>query len=252
MDRLWRSAARERGDLQVAEPLAFRPEAGLLLQVPAPGRPLRPDRNQQLFRQLVEHAATSLAVVHTADISVGEPLSLGELVRELRQSLEQLAYVAPLLCETLRKLIDRIAPGSHSGARVRVPSHGDFKWDQFLHKGGQFTLVDFESFCQAEPEYDVGTFCAYLHPPEPEDWAESAAAEALRSLFLRRYEERADRAIELPRLARYEATALAFRALAHAWAQQPAWEWRTSQLLDLAMERLVDPPPGKFVRPLVS
>ncbi len=125
-----------------------------------------------------------------------------------------------------------------------VPSHGDYKWDQFLYHRGQFALIDFESFGQAEPAYDPGTFCAYLPPASPHDWREAAAAERLRDAFLQSYAGAAPKPASWLRISLIEAATLALRGFAFAWAQRQGWELQASQLVDLAFERLANPRPA--------
>ena len=100
-------------------------------------------------------------------------------------------------------------------------------------------------FCQAEPALDLGTFCAYLPPSVAEDWRDGAATETLRTSFLESYEESTGEPIDFDRLALYESAMLALRGLSYLWQQLSGWEVRTSQLIDLAFERLVNPDPWR-------
>lgn len=238
--RLGLTPARRLGRLRIPRPLAFRADVGLLLQTPVPGRPLGRDRNRRRFLQLCRAAGSALAAVHGSGVPFGRPRRLDDLLARLESTLPELPFVAPQLYDRLRRLASQLAARA---ARTRpgplVPSHGDFKWDQLLERGGRFSLIDFELFCQAEPEYDAGSFCAYLPPSRPRDWAEAAAPALLRAAFLRAYRRASGRVLRMERLALYEAAALAVRALAHVWHHQPGWELRAAQLLDLAFERLV-------------
>jgi aminoglycoside phosphotransferase (APT) family kinase protein len=244
MDRLWHSPARRSGRLRLAEPLAFRPEAGLLLQAPVPGRPAAPDRNDERFLDLVHAAASSLAALHGTGVSMGREVPLENVLAAFHASVPDLSFTSPELFVTARRLLDHLEARARRGtAGELVPSHGDFKWDQFLVSRGRYTLIDFESFCQAEPALDLGSFGAYLPPSTADDWRDSAAAELERAAFLKTYEEMSGRRIDLDRLSLYEATALARRAIAHMWTQSAGWELRASSLLDLAFERLQNPEP---------
>jgi hypothetical protein len=240
MDRLWRSGARREGRLRLAKPLAFRPDADFLLQTRVFGRPLEGDRNDLLFLRLARHAGEALATVHGADIPFGPTRGLDDLRRRLADSRDELALAAPTLVPTYRDLLDQIGQrAERSEPAPPVPSHGDFKYDQFLRYRQQFVLIDFELFCQAEPALDLGTFCAYLPPSRPFGWRDAAAAEALRTAFLRSYESAAGWLVNPERLALHESAMLALRALALVWRQRPDWQQRASQMLALAMERLV-------------
>lgn len=243
MDRLWRSRERRTGVLRLARPLAYRPEAGLLLQSPVPGAPIPRQRNHRRFLQLVEAAAPALAAIHAADVPFGDEKTLDQCLERLERSLGELLLTAPRLHQTMSLLVQQIRLRVRdTGSEFLVLSHGDFKWDQFLENDGQFTLIDFELFCQAEPAYDLGYFCAYLPPSIPDDWRDGMATEYLRTTFLRRYAEAAG-PIDYARVGTYEAASLALRALSHVWAHEPGWRLRASMLLDLAVERLVNPGP---------
>lgn len=246
MDRLWCSEARAEGRLTIAEPLAYRPHIGLFLQAAAAGETIGRDRNRQLFLRLAENAGTVAAALHGEDVPFGLERPLDHLLTRLRSGVGDASLLAPTLHRTLVRLVDQLevrATRSHPAALV--PSHGDYKYDQFLFDAqhDRFSLIDFELFCQAEPALDLGTFCAYVVSTTPADWRDAAAAEVLRGAFLRAYEGSGGQ-LDLDRLALYEAAMLGIRALAQVWAQQSAWQVRASALLDLAFERLVNPAPA--------
>ena len=118
-----------------------------------------------------------------------------------------------------------------------LPTHGDLKYDQFIHHNGKLTLLDFDYFALAETSYDLGKYCAYLVSSMPEDWEESVAAEEMRLMFLRRYRElRPDATLQ--RFQVYEALQLALRAMALMWAQTLGWERQAETFLVMAFERL--------------
>jgi hypothetical protein len=89
----------------------------------------------------------------------------------------------------------------------------------------------------AETSYDLGKFCGYLVPSQPKDWSQSAAAEDVRALFIRRYRELRPHAT-MQRFQVYEALSLALRAMAYMWTQLPGWEQGAESFLVLAYERL--------------
>ena len=43
----------------------------------------------------------------------------------------------------------------------------------YFSKINYYSVIDFETFCQAEPEFDLGSFCGYLPSSTPSDWRES-------------------------------------------------------------------------------
>ena len=245
MKRLWDSEARRDGRLKLAKPLAFRPEADLLLQSRVYGRPLSGDRNRAIFMRLADEAGRALAAVHGADVPFGTERRLDDLIGRLDESLEELGLIAPPLYALVKRLVVQLKERAGRSTREPlVPSHGDYKYDQLLRYRQHFVLIDFELFCRAEPGLDLGTFCAYLPPSRPLGWQDSAAAEVLRARFLQQYERSTSRSIDYARLGLYEAAMLGIRATALVTRQRADWATRASQMLDLALERLVAPEPN--------
>jgi len=246
MERLYRSPASQRGELRLAKPLAFRADSGLLLQAPVPGTTLSSDRNRKSFLLLARHAASALAAIHRVDAPFGPIRTLDDMLLRVKEGQEEMALTAPPLYDTLRLLIGQIeSRATRRPAGPLVPSHGDYKWDQFLEHRGRFSLIDLELFCQAEAAFDLGYFCAYLPPTTPRDWRDSAAAEMLRGAFLDTYAERIGERIDMGRVALYEAVSLALRSFSYIWGHQPGWYDQAATLLELALERLVSPEPMK-------
>jgi hypothetical protein len=244
MDRLWWSLERAEGRLRVARPLAYEPEVNFLLQAPVGGRTIRDDRNSRLFLDLVKSAAEALALIHNGDIPFGRERPLQQELGRLESSLPELELTSPLLYQTMqllvRQVMQRIKPEEHVEL---VPSHGDYKWNQFLHYRGRFSLIDFEFFCQAERWFDVGYFCGYLPTTSPKDWRDTLAVEVLRTSFLETYQRISGVPLDLERIGMYESITLALRTLTFVWSHVGHWQLRASQLLDLGIERLVSPDP---------
>jgi thiamine kinase-like enzyme len=229
---------REPAFVQVPKPLAFVPEGDLMLQGTVPGEAIDSDRSAPRFAEVADVAARTLAAIHGSDISLGHTHTLEHDIRHLRGMLPEFAVAAPELYLSLRKLLghveDRAAavePGPY------VPSHGDFKYNQFLWDGERFYLIDFEAFCQAEAAYDVGYFCGYLPSSSLTSWEEADSAENLRHRFLAAYVEAAGD-LDGRRAVLHEATTLALRASTLLWRQGRGWQVSAGSLIDLAFERL--------------
>jgi hypothetical protein len=229
---------REPTFVQVPKPLAFVPEGDLMLQGAVPGEVIESDRCGPRFAEAADVAARTLAAIHGSDIPLGRIHALEHDLRRLRGMLQEFALAAPELYLSLRKLLghieDRAAavePGPH------VPSHGDFKYNQFLWDGERFYLIDFEAFCQAEAAYDVGYFCGYLPSSSLTNWEEADSVEELRRRFLGAYAEAAGD-LDQRRAVLHEATTLALRAATLLWRQRRGWQVSAGSLIDLAFERL--------------
>jgi thiamine kinase-like enzyme len=238
MGRLWRLSQLSGGALSVPRPVAHLPELGLVLQEEVPGTPVGSARTRPEFADHVRPAARALAVIHDSGIEVADDMQLTDELDRLDGVVSQLALVHPPGHFLLRELL------LHVRARLRrtaeeefLPTHGDCKYDQFLHLDGVFSLIDFDYFGMAETSYDLGKYCAYLVPSQPRSWEDSAVAEEARRRFLSCYLELRPHAT-IQRFPIYEAVNLANRAMTLMWAQTRGWEQAADGLLALAMERL--------------
>jgi hypothetical protein len=235
---LWRAAARYPGLLNLPRPLGYVDEMGLLLEEAVRGRPVTGKRTSSEFMMAGIAAADALAVIHESEVETQQRIEIEREIARLDRVAQQFAYVLPEGHFLLKDLI------THMRDRVRktveedwLPTHGDLKYDQFMFHNDHFTLLDFDYFAMGETSYDLGKFCGYLVPSQPRDWSQTAAAEEVRTQFIRRYRELRPRAT-LQRFGVYEALTLALRAMAFMWTQLPGWERGAETFLVMAFERL--------------
>ena len=145
---------------------------------------------------------------------------------------------SPQVYLTLRDLLKQIrARADRVPPEAPVPSHGDYKYNQFLYDGTSFGLIDVEYFVQAEPSFDLGKYCGHLAPSTPKDWTDTAAADEARRIFLDAYTT-VRPTYRGARFPIYEALSLATRALVVTWAQSRNWDYTAQTLIALAYERL--------------
>jgi hypothetical protein len=226
------------GLLSLPRPLGFVDRYGLLLEQAIPGAPVQGNRRSNEFQNAALAAAEAVAVVHESGVETDIEIWLDAELERLDRVAQQFAYVNPQGHFLLSDLI------VHLRNRARVafaeewrPTHGDLKYDQFVHHNGRYTLLDFDYYGLAETSYDLGKFCAYLVPSNPQGWEDTVAAEAARLGFLRRYLELRPHAT-VNRFPIYEALQLALRAMSFMWAQQHGWERISETFLVMAHERL--------------
>lgn len=235
---LWEAAQNSGGLLNIARPVGFVSEYGLLLEGAAAGTPVKGERESQEFFGVGAAAAEALAVIHESGLEADERIHIEAELDRLESVSEQFAYVDPkshfLLSELVLHLRNRL---EKTYEEEFLPTHADLKYDQFMHHAGRYTLIDFDYFALAETSYDIAKFCAYVIPSAPRGWEETVAAEATRKAFLRRYMELRPHAT-LDRFQIYEATVLALRAMTMMWAQHPGWEEAAQVFLVMAQERL--------------
>jgi hypothetical protein len=236
---LWQAAKQYEGLLYLPRPLGFVGELGLLLEESIPGKPIGNNRMSTEFGLAVYAAAEAVAVIHESGVAAdGEVFRIEAELGRLDRVTQQFAQVHPRAHFLLNDLIVHMRDQVRAAAEEDwLPTHGDLKYDQFIHHNGKLTLLDFDYFALAETSYDLGKFCAYLIPSSPRDWEESMVAEEMRALFLRRYRELRPYAT-LQRFAIYESLQLALRAMSFMWAQVYGWEHMAETFLVLAFERL--------------
>ena len=238
---LWQAAKdyEYEGLIYLPRPLGFVDELGLLLEEAIPGKPVGGNRMSAEFGLAAYAAAEAAAVIHESLVPADGQVfrieaELGRLDRVTQQFIQVHPKAAYLLSDLVAHMRDQVRATEEE---AWLPTHGDLKYDQFIHHNGKLTLLDFDYFALAETSYDLGKFCAYLIPSVPRDWEESLAAEEMRVLFLHRYRELRPYAT-LERFAIYEALQLALRAMSFMWAQVPGWERMAETFLVLAFERL--------------
>jgi aminoglycoside phosphotransferase (APT) family kinase protein len=238
MKALWDLPARASGELVVAEPLAYHQRLALLLQSALPGEEVKGDRHSDLFKALCEAAGRTLGYVHSSGISVGQPHSAEVEIGRLMNRLDEFKLSSPSIYFMLRDLLRQIAAKAERiPPEAPVPSHGDYKYNQFLFDGERFGLIDVEFFVQAEPSFDLGKFCGHLAPSVPKDWSDTVEGYEARRIFLDAYcAVRPE--YKGARFCVYEALSLATRALVTTWSQGSDWEYMAKTLLALAYDRL--------------
>jgi thiamine kinase-like enzyme len=238
VEGLWRASAKYPGYLRLPRPLGYIEEMGMLIEEAIRGKPLSSRRTSSEFMLLPEPAAEALAVIHEARVENDERITIQAEIERLDRVAEKFKYVHPegffLLNDLLIHIRERVQKTPEEDC---LPTHGDFKYDQFMIHNDQFTLLDFDYYATAETSYDLGKFCAYLVPSRPRDWTESVAVEEVRTRFIRRYRELRPHAT-LQRFQVYEAIQFALRAMSAMWMQKPGWHRAAETYLVFGFERL--------------
>src|SRR6202521_1865162 len=236
--KLWEPASQYPGYLSLPRPLGFVEELSLLLEERVRGRAVGGNRRSAEFMLTANAAAEGLAVIHESNVPVDGVIAIENEIARLDRVAEQFKYVLPtghfLLVDLIAHMRDRVRKTTEEEL---LSTHGDMKYDQFMHHNGELTLLDFDYFAVAETSYDLGKFCAYPIPSSPKSWQASVAAENTRRLFLERYMELRPEAT-LQRFGVYEALKLARLSSACVWARSSGWERIAETFLVMAFERL--------------
>jgi len=238
VEGLWEASRLYPGFLNLPRPLGFVEDFGLLLEERVKGRPVGGNRMSAEFVLAGPAAADALAVIHESGLETDERITIEKELARLDRVADQFRYVLPaghfMLLDLIAHMRDRVRK---TDDEEFLPTHGDMKYDQFMHHNGELTLLDFDYFAIAETSYDLGKFCAYIMPSSPKSWQESVAAEELRVRFLKRYVELRPGAT-LQRFGVYEALQFALRAMAFMWAHSSGWERIAETMLVMGFERL--------------
>lgn len=241
MRAIWELPARARGDLIVAEPLAYYPKYDLLLQSGLPGEEIEGDRHSDVFMAQCEAAGRTLAHIHDSGINVGAVHTIDVEIGRLYDRLDEFKMSGPKVFMILRDLLKQItSKAERVPPEAPVPSHGDYKYNQFLYDGEHFGLIDVEYFVRAEPSFDLGKYCGHLVPSTPKHWSDTVQANEARRVFLDAY-RKARPSYRGARFSLYESLSLATRALVVMWSQPRNWEYTAETLVAMAYERLKTP-----------
>jgi aminoglycoside phosphotransferase (APT) family kinase protein len=162
------------------------------------------------------------AALHGSGLELGAARPFeGELAR-LRAELAPVRRLTPELGERLSGWIELAERQGRAGAALPVcQSHGDFTYTQLIFDGPRSGLVDFDTFCQAEPAMDIGHFLAYLSFAEvkargAQGGGPVALIEGLAERFTSAYTAAGGDQAALARAPVYEALSLV-RQATHAW-----------------------------------
>jgi hypothetical protein len=238
VEGLWKTSKVYPGYLNLPRPLGFVEDFGLLLEERVKGSPVTGNRTSSPFMLSAPAAADALAVIHESGMQTDERVTIEKELERLDRVAEQFKYVLPtghfMLLDLIAHMRDRVRKTEDEDF---LPTHGDMKYDQFMHHNGELTLLDFDYFAMAETSYDLGKFCAYAIPTSPKSWRETVAAEETRVRFIQRYLElRPDATLQ--RFGVYEALQYALRAMAFMWMNSRGWERIAETLLVMGFERL--------------
>jgi aminoglycoside phosphotransferase (APT) family kinase protein len=238
MKALWDLPARADGELVLSEPLGYYPKYDLLLQSEVRGEEIEGDRGSDVFLAQCEAAGRTIGHIHNSEIPLGTAHTVDVEIDRLFNRLEEFKMSSPHVYLALRDLLKQIrAKADRIEPEAPVPSHGDYKYNQFLYDGTSFGLIDVEYFVQAEPSFDLGKYCGHLAPSVPKDWSDTAAAAEARRAFLDSYTA-VRPGYRGARFPIYEALSLATRALVVTWSQSRNWDYTAQTLIALAYERL--------------
>jgi hypothetical protein len=167
---LYRASQRAPEMPRVARPLAYWPEAQMVVQ---PAIADASELHKCVFDFQVDEAirkrwmhktGVCLAALHNFSGLDGPRRTLMDDLGDLQEYGLSLAMVDPALARRFAMLVDQLVRLAQDLAEATpVASHGAFRTDQVMLQQGNPVFIDLDSFCWANPARDVGNLLAYLH-----------------------------------------------------------------------------------------
>lgn len=226
---LWQRAceneARTGEPLGMAEPLAYFPELGMVLQRAVSGRRLAEISVYADRRLAMRSIARNLATLHSLPAAVGEKKTFTDHLKKYCHPGPQVLLDA---CPELAPLVEVILHGLavDEGLSPACPVHGDLNLTQIFIAAERAWFVDFDGLCLADPALDIGNFLMTLQVHYGPDY------ESLAEFFLEEYKARRSLRM-LTGLRTYQAFACLRRAMICTRAPAvPAWRQQVRQLLE--------------------
>jgi len=160
---LWRASQTDHRMLRIPSALGFDTKSWTAFQGGAPGIPLVQDAAHVTPWQ-VNVIGRGLAGLHAVRSPLHAVQSLDDELAKLQASAALVAVAHPTVRAEVESIVARCTAALPGLPRLPlVPSHGTFKMAHLLHDGQRMTLVDYDSFVQADPVYDVANFSSDLH-----------------------------------------------------------------------------------------
>ncbi len=150
-------------DVQVPEPITYKPELKLVVQGSVPGQPIE----TALLagnRDLAVRIATAFHCLHASGLDLGRRHDLEKELSALPGRVEDVGAIEPgllpLASELLTAVRHRVQEREESW-RWR-PIHRDAYHEQVLVDGNRLSILDLDDAAMSEPAIDIANFVAHL------------------------------------------------------------------------------------------
>lgn len=227
MRHLWDAAATSGISFGMAEPLAYLPEIGMVLQSRVPGRRLADFGMNEDLSAAVRGVAVNLAALHGLTVSAGEKTGLDDHIHKYCHPGPEVLMAS---CPESARLVESLLAGLAGDESLRqapvCPVHGDLNLAQIFADETRAWFIDFDGFCLSYPALDLGNFLVTLQVYFGPDH------ESLTKLFLENYLKSRSQQM-LTGLRAYQAFAYLRRAVICTRAPAaPDWRQQVRQLLE--------------------
>lgn len=160
---LWKASQADAKMLRIPTALGFDTKTWTVFQGGAAGAPLVQEAAHVTPWQ-INVIGRGLAGMHAVRTPVRAVQSLDDELAKLQAGAAAVAAAHPGVRQAVEAVVARCTAALPQLPRLPlVASHGTFKMAHLLHDGQRMTLVDYDSFVQADPVYDVANFTADLH-----------------------------------------------------------------------------------------
>lgn len=225
MQQLWQAATR--ANFEMAEPLGYLPELGMVLQRFLTGRRLADFSASEDLPKAIHHTAVNLAALHSIAVSHSETRGIDEHLRKYCHPGPEVLLAA---CPESAQLVESLLAGLHADKTLAlaplVPVHGDLNLAQIFIKDERAWFIDFDGFCLSHAALDAGNFLVTLQVHFPQQY--DALAQAFWSGY---FKSRSPHT--LSGLQTYQAFAYLRRAVICARAPEvPGWRQHVRKLLE--------------------
>lgn len=165
MCRLWEGEASTRGQLVIAQPVAYQAESKSLWVTALAGKPLSAyTMTQPKFLALLEQAAVTVSALHQSPVSCSGTITTTGLVAALQDAETTIGRAIPSFSDALQRIVSNLSLQSQRfGARPLATLHHDLHLKNMYVRSGKVALIDLDNLCLGDPLYDIGRFIASIH-----------------------------------------------------------------------------------------
>ncbi|MEK7728146.1 MAG: aminoglycoside phosphotransferase family protein [candidate division KSB1 bacterium] len=207
-----RAAHEQMTKINIPRPLLHWEEANTYWQEPWEGTPLidtLPARDWEITFTQLARVLADFHQSHCEAFSAADTLDLA--LDSAEEDAPRLGALLPqheaMLHEVLRVLRVAREPLARAGAPL-VPLHGTLRVEQFLARGEEYALIDFDMACLGDPHYDLAEFLTSLQFLQFTCGWERARLEQAMQQFQAVYAQHVSWPLEPERLAWYAVVSL--------------------------------------------
>jgi hypothetical protein len=233
MQRLRADGFGVGSDLTIPRPIAFLPDANLLLMEDVPGK-LLADLSRGEQQAGTRAAGRILGKLHTSTFRPPRRHGAEDEIALLEPWVALVSRIHPDLEALATRALLAVRPALPACADTELtPSHRDFYDKQILLADGRATLIDFDTHCMADPALDIGNFLAHLELARLQG---IMPVDGLEGGFLDGYRRTAGTLPRDARLAAYRAASLL--RLACLYAFSTLWQTLAGPLIEACLATL--------------